>query len=145
MTERSNAPPPYEGGCLCGQVRYVATEAPIGVRICHCRQCQKAQGAPFLAAASFPRRSVTISGQTARHQSSARLYRHFCPACGTRLFAEPIDAPERWAVTLASLDDPNAIRPEMHIWTSSRLDWMVFDDGLPQFEQGSPLPYRLID
>ena len=142
MPDFYDAPPPYTGGCLCGQVRYVAAEAPIGARICHCRLCQKAQGAPFLSQASFPKRSVTITGETATHRSSHRLIRHFCPACGTRLFVEPIDAPERLGVSLATLDDPEAIRPEMHIWTSSRLGWVRFDDGLPQYPEASPVPFR---
>ena len=139
------SPPPYAGGCLCGQVRYVASEAPIGARICHCRLCQKAQGAPFLSQASFPKRSVRIEGRTATHQSSHRLIRHFCPDCGTRLFVAPLDAPERIGASLATLDDPDAIRPEMHIWTSARLDWVKFDDGLPQYTEGSPVPFRAID
>lgn len=142
MTSFAKIPPPYAGGCLCGAVRYVAVEAPIGARICHCRLCQKAQGAPFLSQASFAKRSVTITGRTAVHQSSHRLLRHFCPACGTRLFVEPIDAPERLGVSLATLDDPNAIAPEMHIWVTSKLDWIVIDDGLPQYPEASPVPFR---
>ena len=39
-------------------------------------------------------------------------------------------------MSLATLDDPNAIYPEMHIWTSSRLDWVRFDDGLPEYAEG---------
>ncbi|HVY33989.1 MAG TPA: GFA family protein [Caulobacteraceae bacterium] len=140
MSNFFNAPP-YPGGCLCGQVRFVATEAPIGARICHCRLCQKAQGAAFLAAGSFAKSAVSIQGRTARYQSSYRLFRHFCPDCGSSLFIEPIDAPERLAVHLATLDDPGAIRPQMHIWTSSRLDWIKFDDGLPQYPEGSPVPF----
>jgi hypothetical protein len=142
MDDFVRSPPPYAGGCLCGAVRYVAREAPLGARICHCRLCQKAQGAPFLSQASFPKRSVTIAGQTAAHPSSHRLLRHFCPACGTRLFVEPIDAPERLGVSLATLDDPDDIRPEMHIWTSSQLDWVRFDDGLPRYAKASPIPWK---
>ena len=136
--------PPYSGGCLCGQVRYQIDEAPLGARICHCRLCQKAQGAPFLSQASFPRRAVKIEGKTATHQSSQRLIRHFCPSCGTRLFIEPIDSPERLGVSLATLDEPNAIWPEMHIWSSARLDWVRFDDGLPEYPEASPIPFRPI-
>ena len=136
--------PPFSGGCLCGQLRYVASEAPIGARICHCRLCQKAQGAPFLSQASFAKRSVKITGRTQAHQSSPRLLRHFCPDCGTRLFVEPLDAPERLGVSLATLDEPNAIRPEMHIWTVARLDWVRFADSLPEYPQASPIPFRPI-
>lgn len=137
-----NALPPYHGGCPCGAVRYTVTAPSLGARICHCRACQKAMAAPFLAQAQFPRAAVTISGTTARHRSSERLFRHFCPACGTRLFLEPVDAPERIGIPLATLDQPEAIWPEQHIWVSSKVDWLEIADGLPQHPQGSPERYR---
>ncbi|HXW19776.1 MAG TPA: GFA family protein, partial [Roseiarcus sp.] len=37
------------GGCQCGAVRYRLTASPTGASICHCRMCQKAGGAPFMA------------------------------------------------------------------------------------------------
>jgi hypothetical protein len=54
------------------------------------------------------------------------------------VFTEPGDAPPRLSVSLATLDDPNAIRPEVHIWVSAKLDWVSLDDGLPQHPQGAP-------
>ncbi len=137
-----NAPPPYSGGCLCGAVRFTFAAPPLGARICHCRNCQRAMAAPFLAQAQFPKASMTATGRTARYRSSKRLFRHFCPACGTRLFLEPVDAPERIGIPLAALDDPDAIRPEQHIWVSSKVGWLEIADGLPQHLQGSPDPYR---
>jgi len=137
----SNLPPPYEGGCACGAVRFRVDAAPLGVRICHCRICQQAMGAPFLAVASFPKEAVTVSGKTARWQSSARLFRHFCPQCGSRLTLEPLDG-DRLGFPLAALDNPAALHPEMHIWVSARVPWLALDDGLPQHAEASPEPYR---
>ncbi len=134
--------PPYDGGCLCGAVRYSFSAPAVGARICHCRACQKAMGAPYLAQASFPRASLNVTGETARFRSSARLWRHFCRICGTRLFIEPIDAPDRIGVPIATLDDPRAVRPDRHIWVSAKLDWVRIDDGLPQDDEASTVPYR---
>jgi hypothetical protein len=137
-------PPPYEGGCACGQVRFCITEAPVGARICHCRLCQKAMAAPFLVQASFPARSVSLTGETAYFQSSPRLRRHYCTACGTRVLIEPILSPERLAIHVAALDDPSSIRPEMHIWVGSKVDWLTIGDDLPQHPGASPEPFRPI-
>lgn len=120
------------GGCLCGAVRYTAQGEPMNVRICHCSLCRKAMASPFFARAIFPRDAVSIEGETAGFPSSARLMRRFCPRCGTRLFAEPNDAPARIGIALATLDDPNRFAPDCHIFTADKLDWIVIADGLPQ-------------
>ncbi len=137
----ADARPPFRGGCLCGAVRYVATAPTLGARICHCGTCRAATAAPYLAHAQFSRTALVWQGTTARWRSSERLFRHFCPRCGTRLFLEPRDAP-RIGVPLATLDDPNAIRPEMHVFTAEGLPWAMPADGLPRYPGASPIPYR---
>src|ERR1700753_3785076 len=99
-----------EGGCLCGAVRYRAEGEPINVRVCHCRNCQKAMGSPFFARALFPQNALTIEGTTARFATSANLERLFCGSCGTRLFTWRRDGSAA-GVALATFDDRNAFAP----------------------------------
>jgi hypothetical protein len=124
-----------EGGCLCGAVRFKAEGEPINVRICHCRNCQKAMGSPFFARALFPQNVLKVEGETARYASSERLDRVFCKACGTRLFAWRKNGTAA-GVALAVFDDRNAFAPSEHIWVSEKMDWVRLDDGLPQFAEG---------
>jgi len=128
----------YVGGCLCGAVRYEARGAPMNVRVCHCRLCQKATGAPFFARALFPRDAVTITGPVIEYNSSASLRRVSCAVCGARLFARSDTAPPRVGIGLATLDDPEALAPTEHIFVSRRLPWVRFDDGLPEYPERSP-------
>ena len=127
---------PYAGGCQCGQVRWRARAEPINVRLCHCRNCQRATGGPFFARALFHDEDVERLGEVTRWASSQRLHRLACARCGTPVFAEPQDGP--WiAVSLATLDDPGALAPGSHIWVSEKLAWTLIDDGLPQYPQGA--------
>lgn len=130
--------PAYAGGCLCGQVRYVATGAPVNVRVCHCGLCRKASGGMAFARAVFPKAALALTGETAAHASSPRLLRHHCAVCHALVYAEPLDRPTVLSVGLATLDDPGALRPDMHIWVSAKPDWLVLDDGLPQYPEGCP-------
>jgi len=102
----------FEGGCLCGDVRVVATGRPDRVGICHCLDCRKHHGALFYAAAIFPADAVTVTGATGAHAG-----RHFCPRCGSSLFAVSGDEIE---VHLGILDAPDQLVPTYECWTVRR-------------------------
>jgi len=129
--------PPYTGSCLCGQVRWRATARPGNVRVCHCRNCQRATGGPYFARAVFLAEHIERTGETTRWPTSERVDRLSCARCGTSVFAQPKDPPGRLSVALATLDDPAVLRPEMHIWVSEKLEWVSLDDRLPQFPKGA--------
>lgn len=127
----------HEGGCLCGAVRFKAEGEPLNVRICHCRNCQKAMGSPFYARALFHQRSLKIEGETAQYPSSAALERVFCRKCGTRMFSRRTNGTVV-GVALAAFDDRNAFQPTEHIWLSAKMDWVRIDDGLKQYQESVP-------
>jgi hypothetical protein len=127
-----------EGGCLCGAVRFKAEGDPVNVRICHCRNCQKAMGSPFFARALFNQSALTVEGETARYPTSEQLDRVFCPKCGTRLFSWRKVGATRAGVALAAFDDRNAFAPTDHMWVTEKMDWVRLDDGLPCYPATAP-------
>lgn len=104
------------GGCLCGQVRLSARGRPYRVGLCHCLDCRKHHGALFNASAIFPAEAVTISGETAAFRG-----RHFCPRCGSSVFAVSGDEVE---VALGVLDAPDQFTPSYELWTIRREAWL---------------------
>lgn len=120
-----------QGGCLCGACRYETSAAPINVRACHCRICQKATGAPFYARVLVPLAGLQSSGPVTWFQSSPAIRRGFCARCGTTLFSERAEAGVI-GLTMGSLDDPDRFEPAEHIWVASRQAWVKLADGLPQ-------------
>jgi len=129
----------YEGGCLCGGVRYRVTAAAIDSGYCHCRMCQRNSGAPVVAWTTFPATSFSwTAGSPATYVSSPQIQRHFCAHCGSYLVFRREDSTEV-SVNTASLDDPGAFQPQMHIFVESRIPWFRTDDDLPQHVGYGPL------
>ena len=108
--------PDLTGGCLCGDVRIRASGEPYRVGLCHCLDCRKHHGALFAATAIFPEDAVTVEGETRAHQG-----RHFCPRCGSSVFARSADEVE---VHLGALDAPDQLKPRYELWTVRRESWL---------------------
>jgi hypothetical protein len=106
----------FSGGCLCGNVRIVATGQPYRVGICHCLDCRKHHGALFHASAIFPADAVSVEGETGDYGG-----RHFCRHCGSPVFGRSGDEVE---VNLGSLDAPDQLQPTYELWTIRREAWL---------------------
>ena len=130
---------PLEGGCLCGQVRYRISAEPAHAGYCHCRMCQRASGAPVVPWLTVASQAFAwTGGAPGVYRSSQSAERLFCPTCGTQLVFREFAEPDLLDVTLASLDDPEAVRPRHHIWTASRIGWFDTADDLPRYRERSP-------
>jgi hypothetical protein len=124
----------FAGGCLCGAVRYRATQM-LRAGLCHCRMCQKASGAPVVAWLMVPVNAFSFTeGQALAYRSSPRALRHFCGICGSQLTARLAEDPSEIDINLATLDHPEAVAPQYHIYTASQLPWLDIHDGLPRHE-----------
>src|SRR5689334_21026063 len=121
------------GGCLCGDVRYEADGVPFHQTNCHCSMCRRASGAPMVAWFSVARTELRwVKGVRTRYRSSADAVRSFCARCGTQLTFESDKCPDEVDLTTCSLDDPELVPPHDHTRTSSQLNWVKLDDGLPR-------------
>lgn len=120
------------GGCQCGAVRYALTAAPRGSNICHCRMCQKAGGAPFMAYAGVPLADLVFTrGKLSNYASSDVAERGFCSACGTSLTYRMFNR-DRISVTIGSLDNPNAVAPKVQLGVEGKLHWVATLSSLPE-------------
>jgi hypothetical protein len=127
----------YTGGCMCGAVRYRLTGAGTNLCYCHCASCRRAAGAPAVPWGTFARDAFGVTrGHLAEYRSAPPVLRGFCAQCGTSLTYRHERRAAEIDVTLASLDDPGAFAPTMHVWVSDKLPWVSIGDGLPQFERG---------
>jgi len=137
----------WSGGCLCGAVRYRASADPLRVVSCHCGTCRRASGAAFMTFVHFPVGAFEwIGGQPARYRSSTAAERGFCAVCGSTLSMHEAVLADRVQVSLGSLDRPDLVRPDDHVWTMSQLPWLNLVDDRPRFPTVSDaVPSRALD
>jgi hypothetical protein len=128
----------YEGGCLCGAVRYRATTPPLRGVICHCPVCRKHSGAPALAFVHFAAKDFTwLRVEPTRYRSSEFAERGFCARCGSTLSMHEEVLAERVQIAVGSLDEPGRVRIDDHVWTKDRIPWFDVADSLPRFRTSS--------
>jgi hypothetical protein len=130
----------FEGGCACGQVRYRLKTPPMFVHCCHCLDCQRQTGSAFVLNALIETDRIDLlSGApepTAVPTDSGRphaIYR--CPSCKTAVWSDYGGRPHLRFVRVGTLDDPAALPPDVHIYTRSKLPWIVLPDGVPAFAE----------
>lgn len=127
------------GGCLCGEVKYKVNAEPLAMGFCHCRSCQRATGAGYIAWILLPADSLKIDGNFKEYQSiggsGESVYRGFCANCGSRLFFRGDKLEGLKLVSASSLDDPSQFKPQMHIWTQDAQHWDCMDDETVKFSQ----------
>ena len=130
-----------EGGCLCGAVRYSVSGPPFAAEYCHCRMCQKSAGAMVVCWMDFLVEQLTwVLGGPTEFKSSESVRRGFCAECGSTLSFRDTRHPEYFTLAIASLDDPNRVKPTYHIYTESQVKWLNIEDDCKRFRQGPVTP-----
>jgi hypothetical protein len=128
---------PLQGGCDCQTVRYRMQTPPLIVHCCHCRWCQRESGASFALNAMIEAdRVVALAGEvelletpsaSGKGQVIAR-----CPECRIALWSHYYGAgPLIRFVRVGTLDDPDVLPPDIHIFTQSKQPWIVIPEGTP--------------
>ena len=127
MAKESNA---FAGGCLCGNIRFLAIGKPSFPHLCSCRMCQTWSGAPTVAWVEFPIDGFSWTGpggEPTRFQSSEKSQRGFCNKCGGSICAFD-EGYDKLALTIAVFDEPSALVPgKQHSYRQSAPSWLIVD------------------
>jgi len=126
---------------MCGAVRYELTSDPFDCGWCHCRTCQLSSGAPAMVFASVaePHFVWTAGAEKVKAVASSGFgHREFCVECGTPFLMKVNHQPETTDFSVATLDNPEAISPEFHIFWGSRIGWFEPKDELPRHDKFRP-------
>lgn len=128
---------PCEGGCTCGKIRYRIEVEPFITHACHCTWCQRQTGGPHVINALYEAENVimtqgepeilTIPSPSGKGQIIAR-----CPDCRIAVWSNYHFGGMRERLRflrVGTLDQPDRIEPDVHIFTSTKLPWYIIPEG----------------
>ncbi len=144
MSQEDDAAPsgaPLEGGCTCRHVRYRLNSGPMFVNCCHCRWCQRETGGAFVINAMIESDRVTLlQGEvdlvdTPSHSGKGQKIAR-CPRCHVALWSHYAGFGTAVSfVRVGTLDNPDALAPQVHIFTESKQAWVQLPAGTPVVPQ----------
>lgn len=115
------------GQCLCGSVKFSASEVSKNIGACHCTSCQRWGGAALLAVDCGQQVAFDDESQISVFDSSAWAVRGFCAKCGSHLYYRLRgDGKYIMPVGLFDADDDNGQK-------SFVLDHQIFIDAKPHY------------
>ena len=128
---------PLFGGCDCRSLRYRMDTRPLFVHCCHCRWCQRESGASFALNAMIETDRMSLlagepeivdtPSESGRGQKIAR-----CPKCRIAVWSNYSGAgPAVRFVRVGTLDEPDHLPPDIHIFTKSKQPWVVLAADTP--------------
>jgi hypothetical protein len=124
----------FEGGCLCGRLRFRVTVPVLDSGYCHCRMCQKNSGAPVVAWVTVGKEGFSwIAGRPRPYASSKHAVREFCGRCGGYIVFRNTRCAEVVSINTMCFDEPDAFPPLKHLFVESRISWFQTADDLPCF------------
>ena len=136
----------YDGGCTCRFVRYRMSTKPLFVHCCHCRWCQRETGAAFALNAMIESdRVLLLQGEVevvdtpSNSGKGQKISR--CPRCRIALWSNYAGAGDAVRfVRVGTLDEPDRLPPDIHIFTSSKQAWVVLGPearAVPEYYKAS--------
>jgi len=125
----------HTGSCLCGAVNYQVSGGLPDFEVCHCRQCQKAQGGACVVVAPIATSTfklLTGAERLAAYRASPDKERVFCSSCGSPLFSRRDEKPGFLRLRVGTLDAVPAGRVASHAHVASKVDWFKIGDDAPR-------------
>ncbi|KAJ5909223.1 hypothetical protein N7495_001905 [Penicillium taxi] len=137
------------GGCFCGNIRVESTAEPIASGVCHCYDCRKLTGClstiNFIFKTTDLKITGTPKGVSKTADSGNHLKNFFCPDCGTPLYGGSVNSSGTLAETIVvragifdDLEELDARKPQLEIFTNGRVKWVEPIEGAAQFTKSPP-------
>jgi hypothetical protein len=133
---------PWEGGCRCGEVRFVVSAPPLLTAACHCTGCQRMTASAFSLSVAIPSEGFAVTrGEPViggLHGPAAHHY--FCGHCMSWMFTRSEGLDFFVNVRATMLDDAKWFAPFIETYASEKLPWAATPaaysfEKFPTFEE----------
>lgn len=128
----------YTGSCLCGEVRFEIAGEFEHFYLCHCEYCRKDTGSAHAANLFSSTAALKwVSGEDKVRQFNLPATRHnrcFCGTCGSALPMIQMNG-QLLVVPAGSLDSELPMRPDAHLFMSSKACWDDALEKIPTFDR----------
>ena len=130
----------FDGQCFCGKVRYRMQGRPMFIHCCHCRDCQQQAGSAFVINGLIEAERIELvdgapKAVTMRTDSGHPHDIYRCETCQSALWSDYGGRGWLRFLRIATLDRAGEVVPDVHIYTRSKLPWVVLPAGARAFEE----------
>jgi hypothetical protein len=128
------------GACPCGAVHYEVAAPPLFVHACHCRDCQRMTGSAFVINAMVLTSELRVTKGSldvwpAPAAKGNKHFTHRCMACQGTIFSSYGGKKTAMVyLRVATLDEPQRLPPQAHIYTRSKHPWIALPKDVPAFK-----------
>lgn len=128
------------GGCFCGQVKYELKMPPMFIQCCHCTECQRQTGGPFVVNGIIETSHIRlIRGKlesipmSKGKESPHDMYR--CRKCKIAVWSDYGRRPWVRFIRVMTLENPKRFKPKAHIFTSTKWPQVQIPKGVFVFRE----------
>ncbi len=129
----------FTGSCHCGEISYTFSGEPLRQVNCHCKNCQKTSGGPYLANIFVSEDNLLIKGSPKVYQhladSGNQMTKKFCGNCGAQMFSLGSGRPGIVSIRGGTIDNLEIIQPTINIFVSSKIPSTPLNESLSTFEK----------
>ena len=129
----------FTGSCLCCAVTYKSETAPLRTFNCHCEDCRKCSGAPYLTNIFVKEATLDIQGNLKSyiHQSESgnRITKKFCEQCGCQMFSFNESRPGLIRIHAGTVKELEVVKTQGDVWVSKKIPSIKMDETSDQFQR----------
>lgn len=123
MSEGSNR----TGRCLCGAVKFEASNVSRSLGACHCSMCRRWTGGPFLAVDCGSEVKFAGEANITVFNSSDWADRGFCKKCGSNLFYR-LKGVEQYQIPPGLFDNDSGLEFNHQVFVDERPEYYEFSN-----------------